>query len=365
MLILAWIWGWNKIQSDSQPVKAEVHTSVSILIPARNEEILLPATLKAIIAQNYPKHLYEVIVIDDHSMDNTAEIARSFSQDGVKLISLKNIKLGNSYKKMAIQRGIEAAQGHLIVCTDADVEMGPNWLRTLVNFYEEKGWTMLSAPVAYFRESSFFERCQSLEFILLNAIGAANFGLNKVGSCNGANLAYEKKAFLEVNGFEGIDHLASGDDELLLHKMAAHFHGRQGYVRDPEAIVYTYAKPNWKEFIQQRKRWASKSTSYQAKWMKYSAFWIWVFNLNLALLLVLGVGLLNSGNTAFLQIFCIQFALKAFMEGFFIYSPLSFFKRTKLLLLEPLLSFCHIFYLVYIGLAGNNAAYHWKGRTVK
>src|SRR5690606_34027189 len=110
----------------------------------------------------------------------------------------------------------------------------------------------------------------------------ASIGNKMPSTCNGANLAYKKQVFLELDGFKGIDDLASGDDELFLHKVAKAYPGTIGFCKAKEACVYTHAKPNLKEFIQQRRRWASKSVKYKDKKIIALAVCMWLFNLSLA-----------------------------------------------------------------------------------
>src|SRR5581483_2996565 len=128
--------------------------------------------------------------------------------------------------------------------------------------YETRDYFMISSPVAYFEERSLFELMQTLEFYYLIGIGAAFIGNKKASTCNGANLAYKKETFYTVGGFKGIDDLASGDDELLLQKVARQYKGRIGFLKQREAIVYTHAKHTLGSFLKQRRRWASKSTHY-------------------------------------------------------------------------------------------------------
>lgn len=359
IVVIAFIKGWHSLIY-FKPTGSEGKTSVSVLIAARNEEANISKTIDDLLAQSYNKELTEIIFIDDHSTDRTAEIIRSYANKGVKLICLNEDQALNSYKKKAIQTAIGQSTGKLIVTTDADCRMGPDWLRTIVQFYEAGNYKMISSPVAYFQEKSFFERAQSLEFLYLIGLGASTIGNKQPSTCNGANLAYEKEAFYEVGGFKGIDDLASGDDELLLHKMAARFDNNIGFLKNRDAIVYTHAKPTLREFIQQRKRWASKSTRYKNKWIIVLGVCIWLFNLSVLLNLCIG---LFIGFYFKLAIF--QILAKIIVEFLFLYDVTGFARRRNLLLLLPVLNILHMLYIVYIGIAGNSGKYNWKGRMVK
>ena len=335
-------------------------TKVTILIAARNEEARINYTIDDLLAQDYPKHLTEIIIVDDHSTDRTADIIRSYEDRGIKLLQLNEDKPLNSYKKKAIAQAISLSSGELMVATDADCRMGTKWLSSIVTCFETSDSVMISSPVAYFEEKSLFEYMQTLEFAYLIGIGAAFIGNGKASTCNGANLAYRKDVFYEVGGFKGIDDLASGDDELLLQKVAERFPGRIGFLKSREAIVFTHAKHTLNEFLQQRRRWASKSTKYKDKKIVALAVGIWLFNLSL---------LVNTGlgfyDVYFFKLFALQFFLKYFFELAFLLPITTFFKRPGLVGLLILIIPVHIIYFVYIGLMGNTRKYVWKGRTVR
>lgn len=358
-LVLTFIRGWHKLVNFN-PVQTTPRTSVSIIVAARDEELNITRTIEDLIAQNYPKHLTEIIFIDDHSTDRTAEIVLAYASLGVKLIRLNEDRALNSYKKKAIQTAIGTCSGDLIITTDADCRMGPHWLSTIVNYFEKHNYKMISSPVAYFEEKSFFERLQSLEFLYLIGLGASTIGNKQPSTCNGANLAYEKKTFYEVGGFEGIDDLASGDDELLLHKIAAKYPDQIGFLKNRDAIVYTHAKENLQSFLQQRKRWASKSTRYKNKAIIVLGVFVWVFNVSILANFIAGLFL-----PGFLLVTFYQLLVKMILESLFLWDVTGFAKRRSLLILTPVLTVLHILYMVYIGIAGNSGKYNWKGRMVR
>ncbi|WP_432709205.1 glycosyltransferase family 2 protein [Pedobacter sp.] len=356
VVVISFIIGWRKLR-DYSPTIRQGQTPVSIIVAARDEEENIAKTIEDILAQTYSHELTEVIFIDDHSTDRTAEIISRYPR--VKLISLQEKTL-NSYKKKAIETAIGGASGKLIITTDADCRMGAEWLQTIVQYYEENDYKMISSPVAYTGEKNFFERAQSLEFLYLIGLGASTIGNNKPSTCNGANLAYERDAFYEVGGFKGIDDLASGDDELLLHKMAARYGQKIGFLKNRNAIVYTQAKPTLTEFIQQRKRWASKSTRYKNKSIIVLGVLIWLFNLSIVCNIVAGLF-----NPVFLYISLVQLLFKIMFEFLFLRAVTGFARRRELMVLSPILSIMHIVYILFIGIAGNSGKYQWKGRMVK
>src|SRR5436189_2518985 len=206
ILILFYRAGWLQLQPFSQ-TDLESSIKISVIIPARNEEENIGKLLTSLEKQSYPPHLFEIIVVDDHSADNTVDVVNGYSFAKLIRLEFDNI---NSYKKKAIETGIAAASGDLIVTTDADCIVPVNWLKTIGSFKEETNTVFIAAPVVLENESNLLQTFQALDFLVLQGITAASVQKRFHNMCNGANLAYEKKAFFEVNGFAGIDHIASG-----------------------------------------------------------------------------------------------------------------------------------------------------------
>lgn len=353
------ITGWHRVKTPALKTSGFT-TRVTILIAARNEEEKIHLTIEDILAQDYPKELTEIIICDDHSTDRTSDIIRSYADRGVKLLQLNEDKPLNSYKKKAISEAIRLSTGDLMVATDADCRMGAKWLSAIVGYFEQNQLYMVSSPVSYFEEKSLFERMQTLEFYSLITTGAAFIGHNHASTCNGANLAYRKDIFYEVGGFKGIDDLASGDDELLLQKVAARFPGTIGFLKSFDAIVYTHAKPNLKEFLNQRRRWASKSVKYKDKKVVAVVVGLWLFNLSALLNVLLGFY-----DKLFWGICAGQLLLLALLELAMLGPVTAFFKRRSLLILIPISVPLYVVYFAYIGMIGNKGKYLWKGRMVR
>lgn len=336
-------------------------TKVSIIIPARNEELNIKHLLKDILSQYYPTHLMEIIVVDDHSTDNTAQIIQSFQ--GVKYIDLSNHtdgKILNAYKKKAIETAIAQSEGDLIITTDADCRMGAYWLLSLVQYFEQYKHQFIAAPVQFANDGSLFQTFQSLDFMTMQGITGAIVNNHSGTMCNGANLAYTKKAFNAVGGFKDIDDIASGDDMLLMYKIEQKFPKRTGFIKCPEAIVTTAPMLNFKSFLQQRIRWASKATKFKDKRIKLVLGLVYFFNLTFLLLQLFSLH--NSKN---LITFFGLLILKAGIEYYFLKPVSQFFKKEKELHTFFILQFIHIPYILISGLMGQFGTYSWKERTVK
>lgn len=358
-ILLFFIKGWWALKNGQQ-LQSQFKTTVSVLVPVRNEEQHIANLVQDLIAQNYPIALFNIIIIDDHSTDQTATIVRSFSNSNLRLLQLSIEKPINSYKKRAIATAIATCDSELILTTDGDCRMGPDWIASIVSMYEQERCQLISSPVAYHQEKSLAEKIQTVEFELLIAAGAACIQNKFPNTCNGANLAYTRAAYHAVGGFKGIDDLASGDDELLLHKMHKQFPDGLRFLKEPSAIVYTEAKGTLRSFYQQRKRWASKSVKYADKRMVLLVSIIYFFNL----LIFIQAGLLFF-TTANLAMFVILIGVKMGLDAILIFQSLSFFKKRRLLLLLPLVEIFYVIYILIIGIIANiGGAYEWKGRTV-
>jgi hypothetical protein len=177
--------------------------------------------------------------------------------------------------------------------------------------------------------------------------------------CSAANLIFEKDAFLAVGGYKGNEHIASGDDEYLLHKIFKAYPHGISFLKDTRAIVKTSPNATVDELAQQRRRWVSKSTKYENRYITAILVGAYFYNISMPLNLILGFW-----NPSFWFILCIQFGLKMLAEGLMLGVVLKFFKETKLLLLLPLVQPFHIFYVIVIGIWANVQTYTWKEREL-
>ena len=339
-------------------------TKFSIVIPARNEAANIENCIAGILAQNYPSHLFELIVIDDFSEDETANIVGSIAlqYNNVRLLRLQDFTKDENivaYKKRAIEIAIEQANHPWIVTTDADCSFTNNWLASYDAYIQEHNCVMVAAPVAYKNTGSFLSIFQVLDFISLQGITAAAVGSGSHTLCNGANLCYSKEAFEHVGKFSGIDHLPSGDDMLLMHKMKKSYPEKIGYLYAQDTVVTTAPSATLDLFIQQRIRWSSKALGYQDKII----FWILllVYLVNFSLLVYLPVNLIETGN---INNWLVFIGCKTLVEIPLMYAAAKFFNQQKLLWWFLLMQPFHILYTVVAGWFGTFGSYKWKGRTV-
>ena len=337
----------------------------SIVISARNEEAQIGKCLQSVLNQNYPSHLFEVIVVDDHSSDNTPVIVKKLQQkhSNLHIMNLEDLLQGqqlNSYKKKAIEFAIKQAKGDWILTTDADCVIPNNWIKTFSAFIEERQALFVAAPVKFINTGSFISILQCLDFMSLQGITAASVNNRFHSMCNGANLAYNKKVFFEVGGFAGIDNIASGEDMLLMYKVFLQHPRKVKFLLSHEVVTETLPMPDWKSFINQRIRWASKADKYDDKRIFAVLACVYLFNLSF-LLLPFTWFWYPQGWILWL----ILFVGKTFFELRFLFPVARFYNEMKMLWWFPVMQPVHIWYTIIAGWLGKFGTYKWKGREVK
>lgn len=360
--------GWKALSIWNIPNDFQPKTKISILIPARNEADNIGNCIESILNQTYPKSLFEIIVLDDFSEDETAELVNNYTKNNLTTIRL--IALGNyislddtqSFKKKAIEIGIAQANGELIVTTDADCVVQPNWLMLIASIYEEKQPKFIAAPVNFYQEQNDFERFQSLDFIGMMGITGSGIYTKIMRMCNGANLAYPKAVFEEVSGFQDIDDHASGDDMMLMQKIARIYPNDICYLKNQAATTFTMAKPTLKSFINQRVRWSTKSKGYEERQVTAILIGVWLFCVSIPLTFLSGLFL----GRLFLIIGFGQLLIKMLADYRLLKTTSTFFNRSDLMQTFMKSSIYHLIYIIGIGfLGGVVRKYEWKGRKVR
>lgn len=353
---------WKSIPSPGEVLPHSPLTKVTVIVPARNEEENIGRCLRSLLAQRYPAELLELIVVNDHSTDGTARIVTNHPAGNLRLVNLSdyvNTPI-NSYKKKAIEVAVSLAGGELIVTTDADCTAEPGWISSLVDCYRTRGAVFIAAPVKIEAGSSLLSVFQALDFVTLQGITGASVHKRFHSMCNGANLAYSKTAFYEVDGFKGIDSIASGDDMLLMHKIFSKHPHKVFFIKSREAIVSTQAAPGWKAFFQQRIRWASKADSYNDKRILPVLVLVYFLNLFCTGFLVAGLW-----NPRWIFFFLFLVFVKTAVEFSFVRTVAAFFGQRSLLIYFPFLQPLHMAYTVVAGFLGKFGRYEWKSRKVK
>ena len=348
--IVLLIYGLSKVKS-FENTGLSPKTRFSIVVPFRNETENLPILLDSFSKLNYPEDLFEVILVDDFSSEQFQVQSSKF-----KLSVIKNIRVSNSPKKDAISTAIQSAENDWIITTDADCVVNENWLLSLDNYIQLHDVSMIAGAVSYEAKNSFLHHFQQLDLASLQGATMGSFGIGKGFMCNGANFAYSKSFFQELNGFGGNDGIASGDDVFLLQKAIARFPEKVQYLKSENNIVVTKPLDDWKSLFYQRVRWASKTGSYQSRFGKGLGLVVFVGNLAW----VLGVGSWVLGFIPFQDILLL-ILLKFIVDAVLIYKANLFLSKTKIRFLVSA-SLLYPFFSVSVALYSLFGKYEWKGR---
>lgn len=346
--LLIMLISWHKIKPIQH--KTNIDFKISVIVPFRNEEDNLPVLIGSFNKLNLKNLFVEFLFVDDHSSDGFQKVFES-AQSSYQLLSLPE---GMSGKKAAITYGIERATGDIMVTTDADCEVLPNWLKIIHKYFQGAEVNMAFGGVT-FRQDSFFDKLQLIEFAPLIGTGAASLNIGQPFMCNGANLAFRKEAFHKVNGYEGNEHIASGDDEFLLEKINNQLKGEIRYMKDSDAVVATNGARDINAFFNQRKRWSSK---WNRNLSIYKVF-IALLVLLTALSTIIGVThLILQFNVTLL----LALGIKIFLEGVFISSILHHLNSSFNIFYYLLVQLVYPFYVLIFGAVANFGQYRWKGR---
>jgi cellulose synthase/poly-beta-1,6-N-acetylglucosamine synthase-like glycosyltransferase len=332
---------------------------VSVLIAARNEEKNLPALFQSMEKLRYPKEYLEIIFVNDFSDDNTAPLIQAYQEKSRYSIQfLQNERTSSTPKRDALNLAIQKAKGDLLVFTDADCQVPKNWIHFLVSSFSEEKVNLAFGPIKY-AEDRFLGNLLSIEQAALLGSSLASLAGHIPSMCNGANMAIRRKTFEELGGFDSPYAIASGDDELLLHKVFCKDPSSVHFVKSKEAIVTTEAVRDWGSLYAQRTRWAGKWEKYLLWQTKAFAFFIFV--VHVAYLILPFV----AWHQEFLGLFIVVLFLKIGLEWLFISQVMTFLGKKINASAFVVLQVIYSPYVVFFGLVSRRKKYTWKGRRLK
>ena len=323
---------------------------VTVIVAAHNESHNIAACLDSILKQDYPHEKMEIIVVNDRSEDNTGLILNEYEKNNtlIRVLTISEYEPGLSPKKNALTQAIKLATGEIIATTDADCEAPIQWLKRGVSYFtSETGMVVGLAPLK--PTSWWLSPYICLDALTADILSYGSFGWGHAVACTGRNFAYRKSVFMEVNGFSGIDHIITGDDDLFLQKVAKKTNWKIQFSSELESSVSSDAPYGWTHFITQRKRHISgaKYFSFPVQ-LSYTLY----FFSKLFIMLTFIVFLTNNIET-FIPIMLLLFSY--FSTAMFIYVMARKTNQIRLIIYYPLWEIyyliCHIF-LGPLGLLG-------------
>lgn len=358
LLLIAVSIGWRR----AKRVRSGVNFTgtppfISVIIPMRNEKGNLDVLLEALSRQDYPRDRWEVVFVDDHSGDGSADILKEWEQRQDLPLRVIRLNQREAGKKAALSRGIDATKGELIVTTDADCRMGHQWLASMACFHQRHQHSLIFSPVLFnTTRGNFFTQLQSLEFLTLLGTAAGSSRLGRPLFGNAANMAFPRKLLERIDDpFSG--RVVSGDDTLLLLKVKKLSHAFVAFNPDLRAKVETSPARNLKDFWHQRKRWASKSRHYHDSDILAAGLVVLVFNLWLMVLLA---G--TFFHTAFLMPLLMGFLFKSAADSILLIPLTRYFRRPKLWKAYLPAQLVYPFFSTLPALAGQLVGFKWKNR---
>ncbi|MAT40015.1 MAG: hypothetical protein CL946_10475 [Ectothiorhodospiraceae bacterium] len=331
--------------------------TVSVIVPMRDEERHVAQLVESLAAQQYPDDKYEILLIDDGSTDATSERATESIKGHPQF---RIIQLGDEggSKKRAIQAGIHESTGEVILTTDADCRHTPGWIASMVAALGREN-AVIAGPVIVGDRETLFHRIQAMEFLSLMGVGAGFFGIGYPRLCNGANLCYRKSAYEAADGFAGNEHVSSGDDEFLMHKIVYREGGQAEFNHDQDAIVTTPPADAVGAFLQQRIRWASKGRHYEDKRFVSFLVLLFVFEVFVAAMPLVAI---FSPIAFFVTVILL---MTKYSVDFMILTDSAILLKQPIRFGDFLLAeLLHPFYLVSVSILGAVNGTTWKGRRI-
>jgi biofilm PGA synthesis N-glycosyltransferase PgaC len=361
-LILGMLLGIRKLKTFQPSKETNIYTKFSIIIPFRNEARNLPDLLFSLIHSDYPLDAYEIYLVNDESSDVYLKIIETFQYQNpnLNLFLLDNIRKSPSPKKDAIDTAIQVCHYDWIISSDADCMFSKDSLRILNRFILEKDPYFVTGMVQMKANQSILQQFQKWDWMSLTGFTMSGFGWQKPLICSGANLSYRKDIFIELGGFTGNEHLASGDDVFLLQKMTQAYPNRVHYLYQPEQMVFTKPLPTWRTVFEQHKRWMAKTGQIKNKLL--TAIGLVIFAMNVSWIMV---GSLSWINHSFFKDFIILTSVKWSMDLLFLtYTAQKMQSKIDWLRLV----FSQIIYPIFsvlVTFSGLLLGFSWKGRRFK
>ena len=360
IFLILLIRAWNGLK-EPENLKTD-YPSITVLIPIRNEILNLSRLIQCLENQTYPPEFFEVIFIDDNSEDSSYDYLKDYSKTSkinVRVYRLEADDNRISHKKAAISYGITRSTGDYILLTDGDVFFSRYWIRRFADVFQRTDSKFISGPVVM-EGGSFMDEIQSLEFSSLIGAGAAAIYYNNPVLCNGANLAFKKEVFIEVNGYEGYEKIISGDDEFLMYKISKFYPSKIFFLKSSKAIVHVQPESSINEFYHQRRRWSGKWRKHPNPLSKVLALYIFMVHLSFLLLFILCILKLVPVYTVILLL-----TIKLLLEFVYFKQMYLFFIKKLKILPFLLSSLAYPVYAVTFGILSNMGGYKWKGRYYK
>lgn len=262
---------------------------ISVIICAKNERDNLLQFLPEFLNQDYP--IFEVIVVNDHSVDDTEDVLKAFTMQykQLKVVNVPDSDRFYGSKKFALTLGIKAAQYEHVLLTDADCKPASrNWIKWMSNYAAKK--KIILGFGAYEKQKGLLNKLIRFE-TFFTAIQYLSFTLSKIPYMGvGRNLAYEKELFFKNKGFSSHQHILSGDDDLFINEVANKYNTQ--IVIHSEAHTVSIPKPTFQLWVRQKRRHLTTGKYYKF----IHKFLLSVYPISLLAFILLFIALILNQN---------------------------------------------------------------------
>ncbi|MBN1301390.1 MAG: glycosyltransferase [Melioribacteraceae bacterium] len=331
-----------------------------MIVVFRNESAIIRKNVLSLNNINYSDKYLEIIYVNDDSSDDTASIIEeNIRRSNWRIINNNNNTEDRAHKKRAIEKAVDEASGEIIFLTDADCIVPPDWIKVMLTCFKPDV-SMVAGPVTFIEEETLFQKFQKLEFAGLNLVAAGLTGNGKPSICSSANLAFRKNIFIQLGGYEDYK-LSSGDDELLMQRISRETDTSISFCFNKSTLVFTRTNTTLREFIQQRRRWASKGIFYRDKYFVAKLIIIYLFYLSIPLSFILSF----FKTLVFLPVLIFLLALKFICEYRVLKQGLTFYYSKRIFNIFIIAQFIQIPYIVILPVMGLFGNFKWKDRTIK
>jgi cellulose synthase/poly-beta-1,6-N-acetylglucosamine synthase-like glycosyltransferase len=366
-IVASYLKNWRKLKFVPGKNNLDNIPFISVVVAARDEEKYISPCIQSLLNQDYPLDKYEIIIVDDFSTDKTAELIKKFesSVTNLQYLSSNANEQGHiiSYKREAIQTGINASKGEYILLTDADCTVPTSWITTYSEQFIKEDWVFIGGPVTISDENqNLLTSFQGLDMIGMMVITGAGYHSGNQLLANGANMGFSKQVFNDLGGYNQFPKKASGDDMFLLH----HFHQQHPksirFLKTLSAVVVTQPEHSIKSLLRQRIRWASKNNAYKEMNINFSLSVLFIVSLTIVILGVLSI----IQASIFFPMFFVLYIFKIFSDYLLQREAIRFFNKRKLEKYFFLSQNIHTLYISWVGImASLFPVYQWKGRKVR
>lgn len=234
---------------------------VSVVIPARNEEENIEDLLNSLTKIDYPEKLSEFIIAVDRSYDRTLEIVKTFKNriKNLKIINITDKPSGVSGKSNALDIAVKNSSGRIILFTDADCTLNPNWINQMVLNISDNHTIAAGFLHTDKKEdkkfNTLFSKLQTIDWIRFCTAGKVFAEKYKPLSIFGNNFAVSKTLYDSAGGFKHTGTHPT-EDYAFMKNAVNKKNARVIFSLSRNSLVFTKPEPNLKSFFNQRLRWA-------------------------------------------------------------------------------------------------------------